>query len=121
MSLRLVLARDLTGADIAAAFEQALRPRLARRQRTAGTSHDGAALARFRGYFAMDRLGKGAEILFCYRPADRLTVAVAGTVHRPLRSRTLCEVLFDLYLGTEAFSEQGRRSVIASFPELLAM
>ena len=46
---------------------------------------------------------------------------MAETVHRPLRSRMLCEVLFDLYLGAEAFSEQGRRSVIASFPELLAM
>ena len=68
----------------------------------------------------MDRLDKGAEILFCYRPAERLTVAVAGTVHLPLRWRTLCEVLFDLYLGADALSEQGRRSVIASFPELLA-
>ena len=120
MTLRLVLARDLSGADIATAFDQALRPRLERRQRTAGTPHDGTALPRMRGYFTMDRLAKGAEILFCYRPAQRLTVAVAGTAHQPLRSRTLCEVLFDLYLGAEALSEQGRRSVIASFPELLA-
>ena len=119
MSLRLVLARDLSGADIAKAFDQALRPRLERRQGAAG-AHDSTALQRIRGYFAMDRLGKGAEILFCYRPTERLTVPVAGTVHQPLRSRTLCEVLFDLYLGAEALSEQGRRSVIASFPALLA-
>ena len=69
----------------------------------------------------MDRLGKGAEILFCYRPPERLTVPVAGTMHQPLRSRTLCEVLFDLYLGAEALSEQGRRSVIASFPRCSQM
>ena len=119
MSLRLALARDLSGADIAKAFDEALRPRLERRQGAAAL-HDGTVLPRIRGYFAMDRLGKGAEILFCYRPTERLTVAVAGTVHQPLRSRTLCEVLFDLYLGAEALSEQGRRSVIASFPELLA-
>ena len=119
MSLRLVLARDLSGADIAKAFDQALRPRLERRQGAAG-AHDSTALQRNRGYFAMDRLGKGAEILFCYRPTERLTVPVAGTVHQPLRSRTLCEVLFDLYLGAEALSEQGRRRVIASFPALLA-
>ena len=119
MSLRLVLARDLSGADIAKAFDEALRPRLERRH-GAAAPHDGTALPRIRGYFAMDRLGKGAEILFCYRPAERLTVAVAGTVHQPLRSRTLCDVLFDLYLGAEPLSEQGRRSVIASFPELLA-
>ena len=120
MSLRLVLARDLSGADIAKAFDEALRPRLARRRQAAGAAHDSTALARIRGYFAMDRLGTGAAILFCYRPAQRLTVAVAGTVHQPLRSRTLCEVLFDLYLGAEALSERGRRSVIAGFPELLA-
>ena len=40
----------------------------------------------------MDRLGKGAEILFCYRPTERLTVRWRETVHQPLRSRTLCEV-----------------------------
>ena len=77
MSLRLVLARDLSGADIAKAFDQALRPRLERRQGAAG-AHDSTALQRIRGYFAMDRLGKGAEILFCYRPTERLTVPVAG-------------------------------------------
>ena len=120
MSLRLVLARDLSGADIAKAFDEALRPRLERRQRAAGAPHDSTALGRIRGYFPMDRLGKGAAILFCYLPAERLTVAVAGTVHQPLRSRTLCEVLFDLYLGAETLSERGRRSVIAGFPELLA-
>ena len=61
-----------------------------------------------------------AEILFCYRPAERLAVVVAGTGHEPIQSRTLCEVLFDLYLGTEPLSPQGRRSVIAGFPALLA-
>ena len=120
MSLRLVLARDLSGADIVTAFDEALRPRLERRQRAAGTGMDSTPLQRIRGFFAVDRLGKGAVILFCYHPAEQLTVAVAGNVHDPVRSRPLCEVLFDLYLGTEALSEQGRRNVIASFPELLA-
>ena len=120
MSLRLVLARDLSGADIATAFDEALRPRLERRQRAAGTSMDGAPLQRLRGFFGMDRIGKGTVILFCYHPAEQLTVAVAGTVHEPIRSRTLCDVLFDLYLGPDALSERGRRSVIAGFPALLA-
>ena len=120
MSLRLVLARDLTGADIATAFDEALRPRLERRQRAAGTGMGGTPLQRIRGFFAVDRLGKGTVILFCYHPAEQLTVAVAGNVHEPVRSRTLCEVLFDLYLGTDALSQQGRRSVIAGFPALLA-
>ena len=58
--------------------------------------------------------------LFCYRLAERLAVVVAETEHEPIHSRTLCEVLFDLYLGAEALSKQGRRSLIAGFPGLLA-
>ena len=119
MSLRLVLARDLAGADIARAFDEELRPRMQRRQDTADATADSTPLRRIRGYFAMDRLRKGAEILFCYRPPERLAVVVAGTAHEPLHSRALCEVLFDLYLGADALSEQGRRSVIAGFPALL--
>ena len=49
MSLRLVLARDLSGADIATAFDEALGPRLERRQGAAGTpprQHRAAAHSR---------------------------------------------------------------------------
>ena len=119
MSLRLVLARDLAGSDIARAFAESLRPRLERRQGASAATADGTPLQRIRGYFAMDRLGKGTEILFCYHPAERLAVVVAGTEHEPIRSRLLCEVLFDLYLGAEPLSPRGRRSVIAEFPALL--
>ena len=120
MSLRLVLARDVPGADIARAFDEALRPRLERRQGAAGTAVDPAALPRLRGHLTVDRLGKGAEILFCCRPPELLAVVVAGTEHEPLHSRPLCEVLFGLYLGAEPLSPRGRRSVIAGFPALLA-
>ena len=58
--------------------------------------------------------------LFCYRPAERLAVVAAETEHEPIHSRTLCKVLFDLYRGAEALSKQGRRSLIAGFPGLLA-
>ena len=68
----------------------------------------------------MERLEKGTEILFGYRPAERLAVAVAESGQAPIRSRTLCELLFDLYLGADPLSPQGRRSVVAGFPELLA-
>lgn len=120
MSLRLVLARDVAGADIARAFDEALTPRIDRWPGAAGTAADHTPLRRLRGYFAMDRLGKGTEILFCYRPRERLTVVVGRTEHEPIRSRTLCQVLFDMYLGTDPVSVQGRRSVIAGFPVLLA-
>ena len=120
LSLRLVLARDVAGADIGRAFAESLRPRIDRWPGAAGTAAARAPLRRLRGYFAMDRLGTGTEILFCYRPPERLAVVVARTEHAPIHSRTLCEVLFDMYLGTEPVSVQGRRSVIAGFPALLA-
>ena len=103
-----MLARDLPGADIARAFDEALRPRLERRQDAAGTAVDPAALPRLRGYLTVDRLGKGAEILFCCRPPELLAVVAAGTEHEPLHSRPLCEVLFDLYLGSGAALAAGQ-------------
>ena len=120
MSLRLVLAREVAGADIGRAFDEALRPRIDRWQGAAGTAAARTPLRRLRGYFAMDRLEKGTEILFCYRPREQLAVVVARTEHEPIHSKTLCQVLFDLYLGTGPVSVQGRRSVIAGFPALLA-
>ena len=120
MSLRLVLARDLSGADVARAFDEALRPRLERRRGAGAEAVDPTLLPRLRGYLAVDRLGTGTEILFCYRPPARLATVVAETEHQPLHSRVLCEVLFDLFLGAEPLSPRGRRSVIAAFPALLA-
>ena len=120
MSLRLVLARDVAGADIGRAFDEALWPRIERGRGAGGTAANRTPLRRLRGYFAMDRLAKGTEILFCFRPRERLTVVVASTEQEPVHSRTLCQVLFDMYLGAEPVSAQGRRSVIANFPALLA-
>ena len=110
----------MAGADVGRAFDEALRPRLDRWRDAAGTPAAGAPLRRLRGYFALDRLRKGTEILLCYHPPERLAVVVARTEHEPVRSRPLCEVLFDMYLGTAPVSAQGRRSVIARFPALLA-
>ena len=120
MSLRLVLAREVAGTEIARAFDEALRPRIDRWQEAAGAPADPTPLRRLRGYFAGDRLRKGTEVLFCYRPRERLTVVVAQTEREPIHSSTLCQVLFDMYLGAEPVSAQGRRSVIAGFPALLA-
>ena len=119
MSLRLVMTRDVAGADVGKAFDEALRPRMARQE---GGSDAAAkrALQRFRGYFDVGQLATGTEIVFSCSPAGRLAVAVAGSERRPLDSRILCEALFDVYLGAEPISEAGKRSVIEGFPELLA-
>ena len=117
MSLRLVLARDIAGADIGKAFDEALRPRLAQQGAAAGQA--GHALQQFRGYFEVGQLATGTEIIFSCSPEGRPVTALAGTPHRSLDSRPLCEALFDVYLGTKPISESGRRAVIAGFPEVL--
>ena len=114
MSLRLVLARDIADADIGKAFDEALRPRLA--QQGAAAGHP---LQQFRGSFEVGQLATGTEIIFSCSPEGRLVTALAGTPHRSLDSRPLCEALFDVYLGTKPISESGRRAVIAGFPEVL--
>ena len=119
MSLRLVMARDVPGADIGRAFDEALRPRMEHRESTAGGAADRAALRRIRGYFAMDRISNRTEIVFAYSPPGRLVVVMAGTGHEPIDSPALCRALFDIYLGADAISKQGRRSVIEGFPPLL--
>jgi hypothetical protein len=120
MSLRLVMTRDVAGRDVGKAFDEALRPRMARRQAASDAAANRTALQRFRGYFDVGQLASGTEILFSCSPAGRLTTAVAGSKRQPIDSRALCEALFDVYLGAEPISETGKRSVIEGFPELLA-
>ena len=118
MTLRLVMTRDVAGADVGKAFDDALRPRLARQ----GSGFDAAArgsLQRFRGYFDVGQLSTGTVVVFSCSPAGRLTTSVAGRTQRPIDSRPLCRALFDVYLGAEPISDAGKRSLIEGFPELL--
>ena len=117
MSLRLVMTRDVAGPDVGKAFDEALRPRMARQEHGSGAAND-AALQRFRGFFDVGQLTKGTKIIFSCSPARRLATAVAGTEYLPIDSKALCVALFDVYLGTEPISETGKRRVIEGFPKL---
>ena len=70
--------------------------------------------------FDMDEVTTGTEIVFSCGPAGRLTTSVEGGERRPIDSRALCRALFDVYLGEDPVSDDGKRSVIAGFPGLLA-
>ena len=118
MTLRLVMVRTVAGGDVANAFDEALRPRMA--ADGAGEPGDNQALERFRGYFDAPEIETGTEIVFACTPAGRLTTTVGGDGQAPIGSPALCRALFDVYLGREPISVEGKKTVIAGFPELLA-
>jgi hypothetical protein len=119
MSLRLVMARTVGGADIASGLDDALRPRLRRLQQGADPATV-QAVETFRKYLLVDHVRSGTEIVFSCSPTGRLTSSVAGGERPPIDSRPLCQALFDIYLGRSPISASGKRAVIAGFPALLS-
>ena len=120
MTLRLVMVRDVAtpGEEMASAFDRSLRPRIA----PYGVDEPGAsrALDRFRDYFDMREIETGAEFIFACTAGGRMTTSINGEERPPIESRALCRALFDVYLGAEPISVEGKKSVIARFPRLLA-
>jgi len=117
MSLRLVMVRTVAGVDVANAFDDALRPRV---KAVSADSGDLEALERFRGYFAAPEIVTGTEVVFACTPAGRLSTSVAGAAQESIDSQVLCRALFAVYLDQEPISAEGRKTVIAGFPEQLA-
>ncbi len=117
MALRLVMTRTVGGADVAEAFDDALRPRMPR----AGAGADDAAeaLARLRGHLDVEEVRRDAEMVFSCGPAGRLAMTVDGAERPPFESRALCRALFDVYLGDDPIEPDGRRNLIAGFAGLL--
>ena len=119
MTLRLVMTRDVEGPDVASSFDDALKPRV----RTAagrGLAGGETALARFRGFFDLDRIRSGTEIVFSCDADGRLTTRVGDAARPDIESPALCWSLFDVYLGDKPISSDARRTLIARFPDILA-
>ena len=119
MTLRLVMTRTVDGDDVAEAFDEALRPRLVRAVTDTIGADERAALDRFRRYFDVDEVRTGTEVVFSCGPAGRLATSVGGDERPPINSRALCRALFDVYLGEDPISDDGKRSVVAGFLGLL--
>jgi hypothetical protein len=117
MTLRLVMSRDVSAAQMTEAFDDALTPRIA--QAAQRSMADGAeALAQFRALFTTP-LSRGTEILFSWTPDDKLLVSIGGRQVGVIDSRAFAWALFDVYLGAKPISPEGKRSVIARLPEVL--
>ena len=119
MTLRLVMTRTVDGDDVAEAFDDALRPRLVRAVTDTISADELAALDRFRSYFDVGEVRTGTEVVFSCGPAGRLATSVGGDERPPINSRALCGALFDVYLGEDPISDDGKRSVVVGFPGLL--
>ena len=118
MTLRLIMARDVAGEAIGAAFDDALRPRVARVAQSRRESASDA-LELFRSYFNLNELARETEIVFSCANG-RLNTTVHGQSKPEIQSPELCWALFDVYLGERSISPTGRRQLVTGFPTLLA-
>lgn len=117
MTMRLVMTRNVGGAQMAEAFDGALAPRVARAA-ARGMPGGAEALATFRGYFT-DKLSSGTELVFTWAPGNKLVASIGGRRVGEIENAALCWALFDVYLGHEPISPAGKTTVIARLPELL--
>lgn len=120
MTLRLVMTRNVGGEDMAEAFDGALRPRVQEAAAAKNMPGGEAALETFRGYFSVDEMTDGSELLFSCTPDGTLQSRVKGEDKAPIQSAALCWALFDVYLGPNPISGDGKKKVIARLPDLMA-
>ncbi len=118
MTLRLVMTRDVGGETMAEAFDGALRPRV---QQAAGQGMPGGeqALDQFRAFFGAE-VAKGTDLVFSCTPEGRFATAIAGDQKPELNSPALCWALFDVYLGAKPISADGKKTLVANFPQILS-
>lgn len=119
MSLRLVMTRDVDGETMAEAFDGALRPRVEEAAAERSMPGGADALQEFRSFFSVAEMTDGSEALFTCWPDGRMTTTVKGESRPELRSRALCWALFDVYLGEDPISGDGKKKAVARFPEIL--
>ena len=119
-TLRLVLTRDVSGEQMAAALDGALRPRVKRAAMELNMPGGEAALTQLLAYLDGEELNKEAELLFSCLPDGTFVGSVRGEVKGEIHSAALCWALFDVYLGADPISKDGKKSLISRLPELLA-
>ena len=120
MAIRLVMTRDVAGGALVDAFDRALIPRIRRAAADMNMPGGAKALKQFRLYFDLNEVMKGTEIVFSCAPAGRLETSVKGESRPRIDSEALCWALFDIYLGENPISVDGKKSVVGGVPELLA-
>ncbi|MEZ4269568.1 MAG: chalcone isomerase family protein, partial [Myxococcota bacterium] len=114
-SIRLVMARDVDGDDMAEAFSESVEPRVARQGAAAVR-----ALATFKGYFTMDEVKEGSDLVFTWGKGGKLTTALAGKTMGTIESEAFCRALYEVFLGSGAVSPGLKSSVYKGVERALA-
>ena len=119
--LRMRFCRDVDAEDVVEAFEESLEPRiLARRKAAEGTKESKLEdLNTFRKFFSLDELKEGNELRFTWHADGTLCTVVNGERKPDLKSQDLAWALFDVYLGNDPISDDGKRDLVARIPGLL--
>jgi hypothetical protein len=119
LTLRLVMCRDVDGDDMAEAFDDSLKPRLAHAMKKLELRGKAEDLAAFRAYFDVDEVTEDVELLFTWTPDGKLHSRMKGKALGTIDSPALARALFDVYLGDDPISEKGKSSLVARVPGLL--
>jgi hypothetical protein len=116
----MVMTRDVDGETMADAFDGSLRPRVQQAAEEMNMPGGEDALDRFRGYFSVEEMTKGAELVFSCTPDGTLSSLVKGEPAADIQSRALCWAMFDTFLGEKPISNGGKKTVIGNVPNILA-
>jgi hypothetical protein len=119
MTLRLVMTRNVGGEDMAEAFDGALRPRVQHAAAEMSMPGGEEALEQFRTYFSVEEMTEESELIFTCADGT-LASSVKGEVQPAIDSPALCWALFDVYLGEDPVSKDGKKNVVQNFPNILA-
>jgi len=115
-SMRMVVARDVTGDDLRDGFSDALEPRL---QRRADEQAGLEALSRYMSYFEDRKLPKGSIMLFTCHSGGTLETNIDGEVQPSIRSPSLCWALVDTFLGDDPMNDDLKRDLVRKVPKAL--
>jgi len=120
-TLRIVFVRNVAADDVVEAFEGSLAPRIVKARDELELPDATADLETFKGFFDLDKLRKGNEIVFSWTAGGVLRTAIDGELQPQLRSPGLCWALFDVYLGTKPIEESGRKKMASRIPSILTV
>jgi hypothetical protein len=120
-TVRLKMARDVDAEDMSDAFEESLKPRIKTFNKK-GTAEDrqagDAAIKKFQGYFKKE-CKEDQVLVFTALPGGRLQTSIDGKQMPEIKNKALAWALFDIYLGDDPISENGKEAFVKALPKKL--
>jgi len=115
-SMRMVVARDVTGDDLRDGFRDALIPRLkARPDSEAGLD----ALGRYMSFFEDRKLPDGTVLFFTCHSGGTLETRIAAEQQPSIESPALCWALVNTFLGEKPMSSDLKKDLVRNLPVAL--